>query len=373
MHFSFLLTAIWWAVFTLPMLLWVGEPHAANRLPLKSAVASGFGQLLRTAREILKLRQVALFLIAYFFFIDGVNTIVKMAAPLANDIGVPDSQLLHAIIAVQVVGVPCAFLFGLLAQRFGPRNMLIFGVLAYLGVTFYAGNMTSERFVMFGFSLGPIMILAMMIGAVQGGIQSLSRSYFAGMIPEDESAAFFGFYNVVGKSAAVLGPVLVGVVAKLSGNAKRECWPSAPFSSSGWSYCFACPATDLRALRRERERRLEAGIGFQTSGGKWMMSLYRDERFAVRRSRNAPLPQRSKIGSRRFGEADNQWQRSRSGWFGRVPFIRNLQIQTVGTNWNIVGKLDFRCPVDPTRIFRSRIFEFGKQLFVINQRIVSLR
>lgn len=217
---SFLLTALWWAGFSIPLFLWSREPPTAKTMPIGRAVTHGLGQLLATAREILRMHHVRLFLVGYFFYIDGVNTIIKMAAPLAADLEIPDTELQIAVIAVQIVGVPCAFLFGFFAHRFGARNMLILGALSYLGVTFYAGNMTGDPVTLFGLSLSPILVLAIMIGAVQGGLQSLSRSYFAGMIPEGESAAFFGFYNVVGKSAAVLGPVLVGVIAKSTGSAQ---------------------------------------------------------------------------------------------------------------------------------------------------------
>jgi len=217
---SFLLTAVWWAVFSLPLLLWTHEPVPADRVRPRAAIRHGIAQLIATARRIAGMRSVLLFLIGYFFYIDGVNTIIKMAAPLAADLAIPEADLQIAVIAVQIVGVPCAVAFGALAQRFGARNLLIAGATAYLGVTFYAGTMTSEPLRIAGLALSPIIVLALLIGAVQGGIQSLSRSYFAGLIPEHESAAFFGFYNVVGKSAAVLGPVLVGVVAKWTGSAQ---------------------------------------------------------------------------------------------------------------------------------------------------------
>lgn len=210
---SFVSVAIWWGLFSLPLLLLVKEPQASRALTGWAVVRAGYRQLLRTIRHIRQLRFVFIFLLAYWFYIDGVDTIVRMAVDYGLSIGLEYSDLISALLITQFVGFPAAIAFGLLARRLGAgalgaRNGIYLAISIYTVVTVYAFFIqTSMEF--YG--------LAVAIGLVQGGIQALSRSLYARMIPADKAAEFFGFYNMLGKFAAVIGPLLVGIVGIASG------------------------------------------------------------------------------------------------------------------------------------------------------------
>ncbi len=202
-QFSFVAVSLWWFIFTLPIILFVYEPgKTAGKTAIN--IAAGLKQIKQTAKEIRSLRVVFLFLIAYWFYIDGVDTIIRMAIPYGLSIGLDSSDLVKAILITQFVGFPAALVFGYLGQRWGAKPVLLFAISVYLVITVLGSRMeTSEEF----------YILAVSIGLVQGGVQSLSRSFYARIIPHSKSAEFFGFYNMLGKFAAVIGPMLMGVVA----------------------------------------------------------------------------------------------------------------------------------------------------------------
>ena len=214
---AFLCAAAWWMLFTIPLLLKVKEPKKGRPPPFRQAVGASFSKLARTLREIIKMRALLWFLIAYWFYIDGVNTIITMSVNYGKTIGFETGDLLKTLILIQVVGVPFALLFGWLGQKFGPTKLLHTGILIYLGVTAYGSILDIEPANLFGFKISKIYILGFLIGSVQGGLQALSRSYFVSMIPRERAAEFFGFYNMIGKSAALLGPIVMGTAAKLSG------------------------------------------------------------------------------------------------------------------------------------------------------------
>jgi UMF1 family MFS transporter len=153
----------------------------------------------------------ALFLAAYWLYIDGVNTIVKMAVDYGLSLGFASSNLLAALLLTQFVAFPAALGFGWLGQRIGPRNGIFIGLAVYAAVTVYAYFLKDVR---------DFYLLAVVIGLVQGGVQSLSRSYFGRLVPAGKSSEFFGFYNMMGKFAAVLGPLLVGGVAFVTGDSR---------------------------------------------------------------------------------------------------------------------------------------------------------
>ena len=205
---SFLLTAIWWAVFSIPLLRTVGE-RDGPRVPFRQAFVEGAGQLLQTLRDIRQHRQVALFLGGYFLYIDGVDTVVRMAVDYGMSIGFGSNDLIAALLLVQFVGFPATLLFGRLARPLGARGGILLALAVYAGMTIWASVMTST-WEFYG--------LAITIGLVQGGVQALSRSFFARLVPRDCAAEFFGFYNMMGKFAAVLGPVLVGWVGWMAGD-----------------------------------------------------------------------------------------------------------------------------------------------------------
>lgn len=206
---SFLTVAVWWTVFTIPVLLGVHEARAAPPARLGEALAQGFGQLRRTLRDIGRLPQTFLFLLAYWLYIDGVDTIIRMAVDYGLSLGFPSNSLIVALLITQFVGFPAAIAFGRLGDRIGARNGILLALVVYVAVTTWGAFM--DR-------VWEFYLLAAVIGLVQGGVQSLSRSLYARLIPAGRSAEFFGFYNMLGKFAAVLGPILMGWVGVLTGS-----------------------------------------------------------------------------------------------------------------------------------------------------------
>ena len=205
---SFFTVALWWAVFTLPLALWVKE-HDGRGMGAIEAVGAGLRQLVHTFHEIRRLRMVFMFLLAYWLYIDGVDTIVRMAVDYGMSIGFESKNLITALLMTQFVAFPAAIAFGHLGERWGPKRGIYLAIVIYIGVVLWATRMDS---------ITEFYALAVVIGLVQGGIQSLSRSVYARIIPADKSAEFFGFYNMLGKFAAVLGPVMVGWTAALTGS-----------------------------------------------------------------------------------------------------------------------------------------------------------
>ncbi len=205
---AFLLTALWWLVFSLPLLLFVKEsspPRAISYIAVQSALR----QLLQTIRQVRRLPNTFRFLIAYWLYIDGVDTIIRMAVDYGLAIGLASNDLIVALLITQFVGFPAALLFGRIGERLGPKTGILLALSVYTGVTFYSVWMQAAW---------QFYLLAVVIGLVQGGVQSLSRSLYARLIPAGQTAEFFGFYNMLGKFAAVLGPALVGWVTLMSGS-----------------------------------------------------------------------------------------------------------------------------------------------------------
>lgn len=207
---SFLLVAIWWALFSIPLFRAVPEQRVGHAGMLADFRA-GFGQLAATIRELRKLKPVWMFLFAYWLYIDGVDTIVRMAVDYGLALGFPSSSLITALLMVQFIGFPAAIAFGFIAGKIGTRRALYLSLTVYIGVTTYAYLMQTVT---------QFYIMAAAIGLVQGGVQALSRSYYARLIPTEKSGEFFGFYNMLGKFAAVLGPIAVGVTKLLTGDAR---------------------------------------------------------------------------------------------------------------------------------------------------------
>jgi len=207
-RWSFVTVAVWWAVFTIPILLWVNEPTSDSDHRRVDLTAT-FSALAQTLKNIREYRIVWLFLLAYWLYIDGVDTIVRMAVDYGLNIGLGQEDLIVALLIVQFIGFPAALVFGRLGDRYGARRGIWICIWAYVGVTIFAYFMDSET---------EMYILAGIIGLVQGGIQALSRSLFSQLIPKEKSAEFFGFYNVVGKAAAVFGPFLMGLITIQTGN-----------------------------------------------------------------------------------------------------------------------------------------------------------
>ena len=206
---SFVLVAIWWAVFSIPLFLFVKEPVTRDKSTGWHAVASGFRQLRMTFVEIRRLRIVFLFLLGYWLYIDGVDTIVRMAVDYGLSLGFDANKLIVALLITQFVGFPSAIAFGKIGEKFGPKTGILIGICVYIAVTIWAFFMKHEI---------EFYALAVSIGLVQGGVQSLSRSFFTRIIPINKSAEFFGFYNMLGKFAAVIGPISMGWIGVVFGD-----------------------------------------------------------------------------------------------------------------------------------------------------------
>lgn len=210
-RFSFITVSIWWLLFSIPLWLFVHEDKTRDKYSMTQVMYSGIGQLINTFKKINELKTVVLFLLAYWLYIDGVDTIVRMAVDYGLAIGLDGSDLLLALLMTQFIGFPAALGFGYIGERTGAKTGIMLAIIVYLAVTIFAYRMnTVEEF----------YILAIVIGLVQGGIQSLSRSLYARIIPKSQSAEFFGFYNMLGKFAAVLGPLMIGIIAAMTDSSR---------------------------------------------------------------------------------------------------------------------------------------------------------
>jgi UMF1 family MFS transporter len=208
---AFLIVAGWWLLFMLPCLFWVREQKPARLLSLRDAARAGWRELGATVHEVRKYRPLVWFLLAYWLYIDGVNTIMKMAVDYGLSLGFKQQSLIAALLIVQFVAFPAALVFGWLGNRIGARNGIFIGIAVYAAATVGAYWMRDVTH---------FYLLAASIGLVQGGIQSLSRSYYASLVPEGKQGEFFGFYNMMGKFAAVLGPTMVGITALATGDTR---------------------------------------------------------------------------------------------------------------------------------------------------------
>jgi UMF1 family MFS transporter len=201
------LVAGWWLLFMLPCLFWVREQKPARSLSPGAAARAGWREFSATVHEVRQYRPLVWFLLAYWLYIDGVNTIMKMAVDYGLSLGFPQQSLIAALLIVQFVAFPAALAFGWLGNRIGARNGIFIGIAVYAVATIGAYWMRE---------VAHFYVLAATVGLVQGGIQSLSRSYYASLVPEGKQGEFFGFYNMMGKFAAVLGPTMVGITALLT-------------------------------------------------------------------------------------------------------------------------------------------------------------
>jgi UMF1 family MFS transporter len=206
---SFLTVAVWWALFTLPLMFRVHERHGPARALTRTPVRGAFRQLAKTLGRIRELRPVWLFLVGYWLYIDAVDTVIRMAVDYGLSLGLPANSLIVALLITQFVGFPAAILFARLAGRIGTKRGILLGLSVYVFVTIFGFFMTTAT---------EFYVLAAVIGLVQGGVQALSRSFFSRLIPPEEAGEFFGFYNMLGKFAAVIGPMLMGFVGVLTGS-----------------------------------------------------------------------------------------------------------------------------------------------------------
>ena len=216
-RFSFLSVAIWWGLFTIFLIAWVSEEKSTpNSKSSENIFKAGFQQLVNTFKKIRHLKTVFLFLAAYWFYIDGVDTIIRMAVDYGLSLGFESNDLIIALLIVQFVGFPAALAFGKLGEGWGVRKAIYLAIAIYMCVTVWGTMMTQKE---------EFYVLAVVIGLVQGGIQALSRSYYSRLIPKNQAAEYYGFYNMLGKFAAIIGPALMGAVGLI---ARRILMPPSP-------------------------------------------------------------------------------------------------------------------------------------------------
>ena len=239
---AFLSVAVWWLVFSIPLFRRVPEPPARlepDEQRGQSPIRMAFVRLGETFRELRGYRQAFLMLLAFLVYNDGIQTIIKMATAYGTELGIDQSALIGAILLVQFVGIPCSFLFGMLAGRIGAKRALFLGLLAYTAISILGYYMkTAAHF----------YILAGLVGMVQGGTQALSRSLFASMIPQHKSGEFFGFFSVFEKFAGIFGPLIFAGTIAASGSSRNAILSVIGFFAVG---AAILAFVDLDAGRRE--------------------------------------------------------------------------------------------------------------------------
>lgn len=212
MKLSFLTVGLWWAIFSIPLFLWIpemgGEGHSLKSFQY---VTIAFQRLKNTFSELKKYREAFLFILAFWFYNDGIGTIIKMATAYGDEIGIGTLDLVAALLLTQIVGVPFSFLFGEIGQRLGAKKAIFLGLAGYFCITLGGFFMTKAWH---------FWLLAGCVGVVQGGTQALSRSLFGSLIPKSKSAEFFAFYNISGKFAGILGPAVFGLIGQLTGTSR---------------------------------------------------------------------------------------------------------------------------------------------------------
>ncbi|MEA5011895.1 MAG: MFS transporter [Angelakisella sp.] len=220
---SFLITALWWLVLTIPLLRNVTQRYGlADR---RDKVTHAFHRLGITFGKIRKDKKLLFFILGYFCYIDGVYTIISMATTYGNEVGIDSVQMILALLLTQFVAFPCAIGSGMLAKRFGSLKVVKVFIWMYMGIC------------LFGYQLDKaweFWVLAVLVGICQGGIQALSRSYFGQIIPKEESNEYFGFFDIFGKFADFLGPLIISICATLFGTSNYGILALVVLFLAGW-------------------------------------------------------------------------------------------------------------------------------------------
>ena len=207
MGIAFVLVAVWWLLMSLPLLKNYEQKYYVEKKP--HAIAQSFKRLGETFKNMKEEKQVFMFLLAFFFYIDGVYTIIDMATAYGSALGLDSTGLLLALLVTQIVAFPCAIIFGNLSYRIRTEKLIIVCIFAYLGIVIFAVFLKTQL---------QFWILAILVGMFQGGIQALSRSYFTKIIPEEHSGEYFGLMDICGKGASFVGTTIVSIVSQLTGN-----------------------------------------------------------------------------------------------------------------------------------------------------------
>lgn len=241
---GFIITALWWGLLTIPMLRNVRQKHYIE--PEPNPVKNSFKRLGETFKNIRQHKTVFVFLIAYFLYIDGVDTIIKMVVPYATEVlggnALDTFTLLAILLIIQIIAFPFAILYGNLAKKYSTRAMIIVGIITYIIACTFAFFITS---------VWHIFILGALVGSAQGGIQALSRSYYAKIIPKQNSNEFFGFYNIFGKFAAIMGPGIMALTTTITKNAKLSIFGIIPLFIAGLIVFLTLPKESFTSVESE--------------------------------------------------------------------------------------------------------------------------
>ena len=207
---SFMSVALWWFIFSLPIYLNVKEPtQSSSGKSVNRIITEAFSSLVNTARSIKEYKSAVIFLLAYFLYMDGVDTIIRMATSYGSDIGLSATSMIQALLLTQFVGFPATLVFGYYADKFGYKYSLSFAIIVYIFVVLFSSQMDTAL---------EFYVVAGVVGLVQGGVQAISRSFFSTLIPTNKAAEFFGFYNFIGKSSVFIGPFMVSGIALVTGS-----------------------------------------------------------------------------------------------------------------------------------------------------------
>lgn len=206
---AFVITALWWFGMTVPLLRGYRQTYSMGKA--EHLLSASLHRLINTFKNIKQDKNIALFLVAFFFYIDGVYTIIEMATSYGKDVGIGDNDLLMALLLTQIVAFPFALLFGWLSKRMPTERLILTGIIGYFCIALFAIQLDKTW---------EFWFLAVCVAIFQGGIQALSRSYFAKIIPKEKASEYFGFYDIFGKGAAFTGTMLVSVITQLTGNSR---------------------------------------------------------------------------------------------------------------------------------------------------------
>jgi UMF1 family MFS transporter len=247
---TFLSSALWWLVFSIPLLRRVPEPPLrleADERPGLNPVAVGFRRLRETLREIRAFKHTFLFLLAFFIYNDGIGTIIRMATIYGREIGIERGALLMPLLLVQVVGIPFSFLFGALADRIGAKPAIFVSLAVYLAISILGYRMTTAR---------DFLVLALLVGTVQGGSQALSRSVFSTVVPRHKSSEFFAFFSVFEKFAGILGPAVFTIMISATGSSRTAILSIIGFFAGGGILLAFVDVDEGQRAAREAEAAL---------------------------------------------------------------------------------------------------------------------
>lgn len=236
--------AIWWAVFSIPFFKYVPEPPCGPKP--ENVWRDSTRRLVATMRDVRRYRHLAVFLIAFWIYNDGISTVIKMASVYADEIKIPFDVIIQAFVITQFVGIPCAIAYGKMAVKIGTKRAIFLGLGVYVLIAIFGYFLSAPKH---------FYLLAIVVGLVQGGTQALSRSLFASMVPKRKATEFFGFFSTGSKVAGVLGPALFGVIAKATGSSRPAILSVAVFFIIGGFLLLRVNETEARRLAEEEDAR----------------------------------------------------------------------------------------------------------------------